>query len=205
MLVGTPNEYSCLQINFTMLGARVFLGRPLGELMNRMVALDDLFGAPAGVLASELYDAGTWEARFAILDREILARVERGHDVPPAVRWAWQRLVRSGGRVSIGTIVDEVGCSPRHLITQFTHEIGLTPKVMARVLRFGRAAELLKSADGMGLVHIANECGYYDQAHFSRDFREFAGVTPTALLASELPEHGGYAVDVRPFDVAQGR
>ena len=108
---------------------------------------------------------------------------------------AWHRLVASGGQLSIGAIVDEVGCSRRHLIAQFRDEIGLTPKTLARVLRFGRAIEVIKSGVGARLTEIAHACVYYDQAHFSRDFREFAGVTPTELIASQLPDRGGFTAD----------
>lgn len=194
-LAGTPCSYSCVQVNLTILGMRLFLGRPLGDLCNRVVALEDLFGASAERLASQLYDAPTWDARFDILDREIAARIARAKRVSRAVVWTWQRLVQTGGRVSIGTLVSEAGCSQKHLIAQFNEQIGLTPKVLARVLRFSRAAELLKTADGAGLADIALECGYYDQSHFSREFRAFAGVTPTELVDARLPDSGGYSAE----------
>jgi len=108
---------------------------------------------------------------------------------------AWSRLVSSGGRASIGAIVGEVGCSQRHLIAQFKEEIGLSPKTLARVLRFGRAVRIIKQKGGARLTEIAGDCGYYDQAHFSRDFREFAGVTPTELMASLLPDLGGFSAN----------
>ena len=195
VLVGSAGPSGGLQINFTMLGARLFLGRPLVELTNRVVPLDDLFGAGAETLRSELRDAGTWPARFAILDREISARINAARAVPPAVIWTWRRLTETGGRIRIGAIVSDVGCSQKHLIAQFREHIGLPPKVISRVLRFGAAVEALKTQGArFRLADIAADCGYFDQAHFSRDFRAFAGVTPTELLRAALPDGGGFAV-----------
>ncbi len=108
--------------------------------------------------------------------------------------WAVNQLVRRHGQLSIGTLAEETGWSHRHLVRQFTEEIGLTPKVLARVLRFGQAADRLAHTTGGHLADIAADCGYYNQAHFTRDFRAFAGVTPTELLASRFPNRGGYIV-----------
>ena len=108
------------------------------ELTNRAVALDDLFGRDARRLTA-FYDAPTWEARFTILDRELASRILTARAPSAAVTWTWRRLVETGGRVSIGSLVDEVGFSQKHLIAQFREQIGLSPKTLARVLRFGRA------------------------------------------------------------------
>ncbi len=193
VLVGSTGPLNCLQINFTLLGARLFLGRPLGELTNRPVALEDLLGPAAQQFRAELYDATVWEQRFAILDREIMRRISAAKGPAPAVLWAWQRLIASSGCVSIGSLVRDVGWSRKHLISQFTEQMGLRPKVLARVIRFGRAIEQLKTDPQVHLVDIANDCGYYDQAHFSRDFRVFAGITPIELVRSRLPDSAGFS------------
>jgi AraC-like DNA-binding protein len=195
VLVGSTGPSGGLEITMSILGARLFLGRPLRDLTNRAVALEDLFGGEVRRLTMELYDAPTWEARFTILDRELSSRIFTAKPPSAAVTWVWQRLVQTGGRVSIGTLVGEVGFSQKHLIGQFREQIGLSPKTLARVLRFGRAVRIIKKGGGARLAEIAQDCGYYDQAHFTRDFHTFAGVTPTELVRSQLPDGGGFLVE----------
>jgi AraC-like DNA-binding protein len=193
-LVGSTGPYACVQIDFTVLGARVFLQQPLHALANREVPLDALLGREAARLEDELVEAPSWAARFDILDRVILARIARRGALPERVAYAWRRLVATNGQVGISVLARDTGWSHKHLIAQFTEQLGIPPKVMARVLRFGRAAELLKVSARGQLADIAYACGYYDQAHFTRDFRAFAGVTPSALLSSQLPNRGGFIV-----------
>jgi AraC-like DNA-binding protein len=164
-------------------------------MKNCVVELEDLFGRAARLLTQELYDAPSWDARFEILDRELARRIQNTRAPSPVVSCAWSRLVSTGGRASIGGIVRAAGCSQKHLIAQFREEIGLSPKTLARVLRFGRAVQIIKEGGGGRLAEIAQDCGYYDQAHFSRDFRAFAGVTPTELIASQIPDRGGFSAD----------
>jgi AraC-like DNA-binding protein len=109
----------------------------------------------------------------------------------PAVEEAWARMLRSHGTVPVGRLVEETGWSRRHLTARFREQVGLPPKVFGRILRFQRAARDLARPDGPSLCEIALDCGYYDQAHLNRDFREFAGRTPTELMAARLPG-GGY-------------
>lgn len=181
-----------VQVNFTILGARLFLARPLGDLRNLSISLEDLVGPFAYELRDRLREAPDWDTRFDWLDRVIGARLEAARRPSPGVLCTWQRLITSGGRVPIGDVVHETGWSQKHLIARFKHEIGLAPKTLARVLRFARAASALKTGTGR-LADIAADCGYYDQAHFTRDFRAFAGVTPGELVASVLPDGAGIA------------
>lgn len=106
------------------------------------------------------------------------------------MEWSWQRLRGTGGRASIGALAAELGWSHRRLIARFREQIGLAPKTVARVLRFDRAVAALGSTSSRGLAEIAFACGYFDQAHLNRDFRELAGTTPTAFLGSRLRSGG---------------
>jgi AraC-like DNA-binding protein len=191
VLVGSTGSYSCVQVNFTILGARLFLGVPLRDLANHVVPLDEVLGVAGRRLVEDLGNIDDWAARFDRLDREIMTRLGAA-TLPPSLAWAVQQLIRRHGQIAIGTLAETTGWSHRHLVKQFTDQIGLTPKVLARVLRFGRAADRLADVSGGHLADIAADCGYYDQAHFTRDFRAFAGVTPTELLASRLPNRGGF-------------
>ena len=72
--------------------------------------------------------------------------------------------------------------SERPLHRDILDEAGVSPKLLARVLRFQRAVSLLRANAGAALCDVALECGYADQAHLSREVRELAGVSPTALV-----------------------
>jgi AraC-like DNA-binding protein len=186
-LVESTGPGGGIQVNFTVLGARLFLARPLNDLTNLTVDLSDVLGAEASRLTAELADAPEWQERFAILDREISFRIHRAHHPAAAITWAWERLVRTGGRISISDLRKYIGWSERHFARQFREEVGLTPKAFARVVRFNHAVRKLTNGQPR-LVDVALDCGYYDQAHFARDFRALSGVTPSELLASRQPE-----------------
>jgi transcriptional regulator GlxA family with amidase domain len=103
------------------------------------------------------------------------------------VVFAWRRLVNSDGGIPVRALAEETGWSRRHLASRFRSEIGLAPKEAARVLRFDRARRLLGRHDRPSLVDVANRCGYFDQAHLTRDWRQFAGCSPTVWMAEEFP------------------
>jgi AraC-like DNA-binding protein len=185
-----------IQIDLTPLAARALLGVPMVELTNRVVDLDDVVGPRADQLVDRLYDAGSWEERFLLLDATLGRRFGESEPPHPALVHAWSRLSESHGRMEIGDLCREVGWSRRYLTTRFREEIGLAPKTLARVLRFQRVAALLARGAGPRFAEIAYECGYYDQAHLNRDFREFAGTTPGDYVGRLLPDGGGVAAEV---------
>ncbi len=179
-----------MQVNFTPIGAHLFLGLPMDALANRAVEFDDLPGTMARRLAAELRDAPTWEIRFAALDSIIAARLAEAPAPWAGVAWAWHNLNKAGGCLSIGSMSAQLGCSRKHLIAQFRKQIGLPPKRLARILRFSRVIRLLERDDRMCWAEIAHACGYYDQAHFIKDFREFAGSTPREFVPRRRPDGG---------------
>ena len=69
---------------------------------------------------------------------------------------------------------------------RFLWEVGLTPKRLSRIVRFQRAIDLLRTTDERWAA-VALDCGYYDQAHLNREFRDFAGQSPGQYLGTEQP------------------
>jgi len=194
VLVETDAGAGGIQIDFTILGARLFLGIPLNELTNRAVALDDVFGRDGLDLAAALHDAPAWDDRFDLIDRAIVRRMASARPLSREMRWTWDRIVETAGQISIGSLSADLGWSRRRLVERFREDIGLAPKVFARVLRFNHAVETLKAGELRRLSDVALDCGYYDQAHFDRDFRAFAGVSPTELVRTLRPD-GGFAAE----------
>ena len=165
-----------VQVDFTPLGARRCLGLPMDELTNRVVALEDVLGPRAPLVAERLHDAAGWPERFALLDAVLMRRLAFGPAPAPEVAWTLRRLAAADGRLAIGALADEVGWSRRHLAARWRRDVGLGPKAVARILRFERALRLVRG--GHALADAAYACGYADQPHLNREFRALAGATP---------------------------
>ena len=77
----------------------------------------------------------------------------------------------------MGRLAAETGFSVRYIQKLFLNYVGISPNSFYSVQRFNKSLELVRSAE-MSLTNIAYECGYYDQAHFIREFRSYTGLTP---------------------------
>ena len=105
----------------------------------------------------------------------------------------------------IDEIATRLGVSQRQLERVFRSRVGLPPKTLARLARLHRARLAVKLARDRQLVDIALDTGYFDQAHFTRDFRQVVGMTPAryrqraarrdgaGMLERRVPSLGGVA------------
>lgn len=186
-LVAQRGDEEGVAIALTPLGSRALLGRPAAELWNRSYELADVVGAVGSELWERLQGAPSWAERFAVCDA-VLGRLAGGELVAPELRIAWDRIVRSGGAVAVGTLATEVGWSRQHLARRFREEFGLGPKLAARVVRFERARRMLQHLPpSVPVAQVAAACGYFDQAHLDREFAALAGCAPSVLRLEDVP------------------
>jgi AraC-like DNA-binding protein len=194
-LTETGGSQAGVQVDLTPVGAHLLFGLPMHELSQRVVTLEELFGRAGALLREALAETPGWAERFLVVDEFLLARLDVARSPVPSVTRALGRLHESGGTVPVGAIAAEIGCSPRHLITRFREQVGVTPKMLARILRFERVVSLVDSRTEMSWAEIAQACGYYDQAHLIRDFNQFAGCPPGEFARRRLPDGGGVIGD----------
>lgn len=175
---------SCLQINLTAIGARQLLGMPMHELANRTIALDDVMGRGGQQLVDRIGSAPDWPSRFAVVDQMLRARFAEVAEVDAGLTWSLQRIASTAGNASIGGLAAELGWSHRRLIARYRDAVGLPPKTVARIVRFESLTARLTHPGHIGWAQLAADCGFFDQAHLSREVRELTGQTPTELRAS---------------------
>ncbi|HET7809269.1 MAG TPA: helix-turn-helix domain-containing protein [Steroidobacteraceae bacterium] len=186
-----PHGNALLGVAFTARGTFPWLGQPMDPLSDRIIALADALGDGALRLHERLLNTASLEARFRCVERWLIARLEPRGRVHSAVSWAVDRIAATGGRVPVETLAAESGFTRKHLGNLFRQQVGLSPKALARVHRFRGAMQLLHGAQGqVPWTELAEQCGFYDQAHLSNEFRRFTGLSPTELARRDRPDSG---------------
>jgi AraC-like DNA-binding protein len=163
--------------------ATALLGLPASELVDVAVDLEDVWGRSAVALAERLAAAQTAEAAAATLELELYDRLAEASP-PDAIAAEAARLLHRGGMSDVGWLASSLYISERQLRRRCEAAIGVTPKVLHRILRFQRFLALAHRHDepSSSLGRLAAEAGYADQAHLSRESLRLAGCSPRALL-----------------------
>jgi AraC-like DNA-binding protein len=128
-------------------------------------------------------EARSLGAALDVLEDWVTNRLRAGPAAHPVTCTALDSLSKQRGAVRIDDLARDPGVSSRYLNTLFQRQVGLPAKGLARVLRFRRALDLLDARGTHDLVHLAHECGYYDQSHLNREFRELLDLTPVEYVA----------------------
>ncbi len=183
MAAGQP----AMAVHFRPGGAYPFLGIPLSDLANGYACLDDIWGCAGIELHERLIGAPSAAARFGILEDFLLSQPWSSVRRHPAVAAALD-AIEANPSIRMADLRDLVGMTTKRLIALFRAEVGLPPKAYARIRRLQAS---LRSLGSMSGARVAAEVGYFDQAHFVREFRSFTGMTPTEYTEQRLvlPSH----------------
>jgi transcriptional regulator GlxA family with amidase domain len=150
------------------------------EIVDGMIALEDAWGAArTRRLAEQLAECSS--------PREASSRIEASLGEAPAfdsVQQAIAWLVENRGQVPVEDLADSASLSPRQFRRICLERTGITPKRLARVLRFRQALAYVDRERPADWAQVALDCGYYDQAHLINEFREFSGLAPGEFAAS---------------------
>jgi AraC-like DNA-binding protein len=181
-LVPLAGRVDLLGVRFRPGAALPFLDVPLSELTDRQVPLEALWGRAAEGLIDALAGAVPGD-RLARLERALA--VKRGHDQreDDLVSRAVAVLRRTRGGIGIGSVAVALGVGERRLERAFDRCVGVSPKRLARVLRFLHVVRVIGQERKAPGAALALEAGYADQPHFVREFKALAGVTPVQYAA----------------------
>jgi len=181
-ILDTTQPLSFMGATFKAGGGYAFVDPPAGSLQDLTLPLDALWNADAEALRAGLLEAQSDAARFAILEGFLLARLRGAAPRSSLVRFALRQFQDPSRPLSVAEVVARGGMSARRFIAQFRDQVGVAPKTFCRVARFRQVISRIALATEVDWSETALACGYYDQAHFIHDFREFVGVSPSRYL-----------------------
>jgi AraC-like DNA-binding protein len=187
----TARALSLIGARFKPGAALSLLGIPAGELCDATVPLQSVWGSGGGRLREQLIRETQPSGRFRILENFLTAQLVGRPPVSDAVRYSLGAIHASGEAVCVQVLAQEVGLSAVRFSALFRDHVGATPKIYARIVRFRRAIAAMGRAGEVDWTSIALECGYFDQAHFNHDFKQFCGLTPGRYLEARAshPNH----------------
>jgi AraC-like DNA-binding protein len=181
-VVDAMQHESMLGVHFKPGGAFPFLDGIASELTDAHVDLADLWGRSGLGLRERLCDIATPWQRFQIMEEVLTDRLRRCRKAHVAVAIALNGFGPYGTGASVRDITRDVGICQRRFRKVFAAQVGLTPKVFCRILRFQRVRTLADQIEKPDWAQIASTCGYFDQSHLINDFQEFSGFSPTEYL-----------------------
>jgi AraC-like DNA-binding protein len=184
ILLKPSGEIGVVSVRFKSAGAARFFNIGYDSYVNQVFDFYTVESDVANVIHAKVSAATSVDSRIKVLEDMLTERlsVDSGEDV--FVRQACNYLVQSEGQYTITDLAKLIGFSERQLERKFKHQVGLSPKRLARILRFQKFLQIAQTTKTLTLTDAALACGYYDQSHFIKDFTAFSGVSPLNYLTA---------------------
>ena len=144
-----------------------------------------LWSAEIRRINEQLRETTDYDEMQQIVEAFLLRQFQKKHIVTRPVDKAFQFLSDPTRPVSLDYLADQACLSPRQFERKCYERLGLSPKMFRRLARFSKAFRLKEQRPDLDWLAVALQYNYYDLQHMRRDFKKFAGTTPTLLLEEE--------------------
>jgi AraC-like DNA-binding protein len=185
--IDIDRSHKAVRVGFHPGGLYRLLGFSMAEMIDGHYTAEEVFGNEVREVDEQLHEAGNAMEIKTIVETFLLEKAKKVKRILP-FDLAMLELLKRNGNVPIEQIASLACVSLRQFERLSKERIGLPPKLYARIIRFSKAYRLREEHPHLTWTSIAYECGYFDQMHFIRDFKEFAGITPK-LVEKELEKH----------------
>lgn len=157
-----------------------FFKLPFEEIYKNPIRLNRLMKREFLELEEKLFLVDTFAKRINIMEEYLKKQIMKNeyyinHNLLNGI----YRILESKGNIKIEDISNEILLSGRYTRKLFKEQLGITPKEFAKIIRFQNAYKILHENSNYKKIDLALESGYYDQAHFTKEFKEYLGVTPS--------------------------
>ncbi len=159
-----------------------FVEMPMNELADYVVDGELVMSNEILNMRESLLECLTIRQKFIYAERYLKDTFSKKLIANPFVDYSVNSILQQPHQLAMNRLSEKVGYSQKHLIKIFKEHVGVTPKVFLRIIRFQKAIKEIEINRSANWTSIAFESGYYDQAHFINDFREFSGFTPGQFL-----------------------
>ncbi|AHM58699.1 AraC family transcriptional regulator [Flammeovirgaceae bacterium 311] len=197
-----------IKIQFKSSGMHKFLPVNMEEFKNvPSLDLEAVWGMAVHELLEQLHESVSDAERIQKLNLFLEKRLLKQSDAIDYVDYTISQMLACKGSLSIKGLEHALGISTRQLERLFRTKIGISPKEMSKIIRLNSAFSSLETEPDISLTSLSYQAGYYDQAHFSREFKGIAGVSPNKLLSESSKElfvtHGQCFVKQKPAAVLE--
>jgi AraC-like DNA-binding protein len=182
-IFSTTKSFGLFGINFYPFIIPLMFHFPAVELTDEVSDFHNLLGPSSKELEEKMMLATDNVQRVKIISDFLEIRLLSKDIKDPAIHQAIRYISNVKHPETVAQLAEKFNCSKRQFERKFKAYAGLTPKLYSRIARF-REALLQCENNTKSLSEIAHSCGYYDQAHFNHDFREFSGFQPKEILGT---------------------
>lgn len=163
-----------------------FSSYSIQQMENKAVALQSLFGENVLTLEQQVLSADTNDNRIRFISSFLCKRLQTPEAINRITKLSIDALLQSNGQINIDELAERLQINRRQLERRFSSTIGLSPKQLSKFIRLQTTLKIMNEKKFTSLTSLAYENGYYDQAHFIKDFKEFTGLSPRQFYADSL-------------------
>ena len=167
-------------------GLTPFLDIPVSSLENKAVPISEIFNEEGKKLEEDIITANENETRIKLIETFLLSKLTETRTIDAITKSCVDIIFQSQGQIGVVELADKMNINRRNMERKFTSLIGISPKQLAKVARLQATLKMLEQKKFTNLTSLAYENGYYDQAHFIKDFKEFTGIIPKSFFSDNL-------------------
>lgn len=184
LVLHSSPDAGMIGIRFQPSGMAPFFSAPMKLLTDARVPAEELF-ADVDQLVNEVLESSNDSQRIAACTRFLMRSIDLNRD-NSSVRGAVERILKTRGGLTVESLASDMGRSRRSLEMAFQKQVGTSPKTYCRITRFRHLFDAMSHRGAsVDWIDIALDAGFFDQSHLIRDFRQFAGTSPTSFLTAE--------------------